>query len=110
MPGELLARLDPDRQMVLLRRQGAGRVGSEGARRTVRLVEVQDDPAVLRSLAVEEPPRSVGLLAARPVTEDVEELLRAGFLQDWLEAELPPAEREGGVARTGKILGLTQDV
>src|SRR5262245_64586389 len=42
----LLTRLDAHRQDVLLRGEGAGRVGRERARRVVSAVEVQDDLAV----------------------------------------------------------------
>src|SRR5207245_11469807 len=94
VPVRRLARLDPQRQPVLLRRQGAGGVGGEGARRGVGLVEVEDDLPVLREVGVEEPAGRIGLLVARLVPEYVEQLHSTRLLEDRLEPEVAPAQAE----------------
>ena len=61
----LLARLDPDRQPVLRRRERAGRVRREDARRVVGLVEVEHGPAVRGRWDVDESAAAVRLAAVR---------------------------------------------
>src|SRR3954447_10476975 len=81
VPGAHLAGLDRDRQAILCRWQRTGRVGSDGAGRRVRLVEIEDHPSILRRIRMQEPTGAVGGLARRRVAEDEEEL-RVSRLDD----------------------------
>src|SRR5687767_13661020 len=101
----LLAGLDAEGEAVLRRRERAGRVAREGARRAVGAVEVERDAAVgAGRVGVEVAPRAVGLLAARLVGEDDEELL-APLLPERLQPVLAPPGLEGERARR-RLLGL----
>ena len=74
VPREHLPRLDRHRQPVVRRRQRAGRVRRERARRRVGPVEVEDDLTVTGGSAYRNRPRAVAGLARRRVTEDEEQL------------------------------------
>src|SRR6266704_3509680 len=93
-----LARLDAQRHPVLGRRKRAGRVGGERARRVVGLVEVEDDPPVLRQVGVKEAPGRVGLLAAGLVADDEEELPGVLLLEYALQPDLLALALEDRVA------------
>ena len=93
-----------------LRRQRAGGEGGEGAGRVVGLVEVERDRAALGQVGVEEAPRAVGLLSARRVAEDEEELLRVRGLEDAVEPHRLPLVRELGVAGARHRLHAAEDV
>src|SRR4051794_9349365 len=89
-----LARLDSQRQVVRLGRQGAGRETGEGAGRGVRLVEVQHPRAVAGLVRVEEAPAAVGLVPAGLVAKDEEQLLGVRLFVNRLESQVLPLQRE----------------
>src|SRR2546423_4821744 len=94
----LLACLDLDLQFVSRRRQRAGRVGRERARRILGFVEIEDDLAVHRLLRVEESSGLVSLAPVRAVAEDNEKR-SAIILQHRLKRTLFAVEAELQYAR-----------
>src|SRR5258708_14657096 len=88
----LLAGPDRDRQPVFLGRERAGGEGAEGARGVLGAVEIEDDPAVLRRVGVDEAARAVGFVAA-------------GFIRDDKEQRLRPALVNGAQLVCGAVTG-----
>ena len=79
----LFAGLDGDGQVIPLRRERTGRVGTESTRRILRLVEVQRRLAVDRLVRIEESARDVGIARVGGIAEDDEE--RSVVIQDGVQ-------------------------
>src|SRR5712692_9093074 len=81
MSAVLLARIDRKSKSILFRRQWAGGEFSEGTRRAVGLVEVNDHSTVrVGWINVQVSPSGIGLFAAGVVGKDHEQLWLALFL------------------------------
>ena len=66
---------DPNRQAILLRRKGAGRISCKRTRRVLGLVEVHHHLAVLRKVGIKESPGRICPFAAGEIVKDEEKLI-----------------------------------
>src|SRR5256714_9100409 len=106
----LLARIDPELQAVLRRRQRTGREVIQRARRVEGLVEIHPRRMALRQRDVQEPSPAVGLMSAGAVGEHDEQLLVARRLQHGIEPPLAAILPEYHSPRRLRLLLHAKDV
>ena len=82
----LFAGLNPHRQPIIRRRQRAGGVRSESARRIDGLVEIEHHAAFLGQGRVEETASAVGFATAGLIAKNVKQLLCIRRFEDRVEA------------------------
>ena len=104
----LLPRFNRERQPILLRRQGAGRIGGVGAGRVVQLVEIEHERSRLLDTVAGQPctekPR--GLVSGGPggaVAQNEEQLVALAALEHRLQAQGLAIQGEFGNPGSGHI-------